>query len=124
MIEELVEPGLEASIFNCSFIKDNEISRETALINDFFEHVAKGKLVKYGLNDVKNAVNQGAVKTLLISEEIIKLSRERKRFKELESIINMAEKSGAQVEFISSKHDAGKMFHKFGGIGALLRYEV
>jgi len=34
----------------------------------------------------------------------------------------MAEETKARVEFISTRHESGMQFYKFGGIGAILRY--
>jgi len=116
-VKELIKTGIIDQI-----IAESEVSEETRVVDNFFEQVSKDKLIKYGLEDVKEAVNTGSVKTLLVSEGLITDFRERKRFKEIEDIINMAEQMKTKIEFISTKHDAGRQFHKFNGIGAILRY--
>jgi protein pelota len=118
-VKELIRNGIVKKV-----VKESEVTEEVNLINEFFEYINKGKKVKYGLKEVAEIAGSGAIKTLLISEGLITDLRKRKRFKEIEGIINMAEKNGANVEFIGTKHEEGKRFYRFGGIGSLLRYDL
>ncbi|MBD3312496.1 mRNA surveillance protein pelota [archaeon] len=118
-VKELINSGAISDI-----ISENEISEESRLVEEVLVRVKRGKLISYGLQSVTKAVTMGAADTLLISEGLIIDFRERKRFKELEELINKAESTGATVEFIGTRHEAGKQFYKFGGVAALLRYEV
>ena len=116
-VKELINSGTINKV-----ISESEVAEETVLVDEFFTQVSKGKLVTYGLKEVSEAVKSGRVKKLLVSEDLIIDLRERKTFKALESIINMAEATKSKIEFIGVKHAAGKQFYKFGGIGAILRY--
>jgi len=49
-------------------LKDSVIAREKAVMNRFFTELEKNGPVTYGLNEVKQAMEAGAVETLLISE--------------------------------------------------------
>lgn len=49
-------------------LKDSVIAREKATMNRFFTELEKNGPVTYGLNEVKQAIEAGAVETLLISE--------------------------------------------------------
>jgi len=49
-------------------LKDSVIAREKAVMNRFFAELEKNGLVTYGLNEVKQAIEAGAVETLLMSE--------------------------------------------------------
>ena len=49
-------------------LKDSVIAREKAVMNRFFTELEKNGPVTYGLNEVKQAIESGAVDTLLISE--------------------------------------------------------
>jgi len=118
-VKELIGSGALKEL-----VKEDEVSEETMIVEEFFRLINKDKLIKYGFNSVKEAVEKGAVKELIISEQLVIEHRERKTFKELEHIINMAESTGTKVEFIGVKHEAGKRFIKFGGIGAILRYQI
>jgi len=117
-VKELINNGTVKEL-----VKESEISEETSIIEEFFKRVGKEKLVAYGLKDVSKAVEAGAAETLIISEGLIIDARERKTFKEIERIINTAEEKKSAIEFIGMRHDAGKRFYRFGGIGTLLRFE-
>jgi protein pelota len=118
-VKELIRSGVIKKV-----IKVSELTEEAGLVNEFFEQVSKERKVKYGLKKVAEIADSGAVKSLLISEELITDFRKRKRFKEIEDIINMVEKKGAKIDFIGLNHEEGRRFYKFGGIGALLRYDL
>ncbi|MFA5405978.1 MAG: mRNA surveillance protein pelota [Candidatus Nanoarchaeia archaeon] len=118
-VKELINQGIIKEI-----VKESEISEETMIVEAFFKQVGKGKKVAYGMENVGKAVNNRAIETLIISEGLIIDSRERKTFKEIEQIINTADENKSIIEFVGTKHDAGKRFYKFGGIGAILRFEL
>jgi len=118
-VNELIREGVIDKVRS-----EDLITRETALVEEFLSGLAKQKLVKYGFKDVAEAVKLGAGRVLLISERLIIDFRARNRFKELEELLDNAEKLGTKVEFISDKHEAGERLYKLGGTALLLRYEV
>ena len=138
-----------------SLIQEASAVRERAIMQEFFEHLKKDDgLSVYGLEEVKNALNYGAVKTLLVSEEYdwvrVKLicqcgnqiekdikpgsvqkcpkcSSEMKieEEKELIDVLpEQAENLGSNVEIISVDSREGEQFKEIGGIGAILRYKL
>ena len=117
-INELIKRGIVDQV-----VKSNRISEETKLIEKFFEEIAKKNLAVYGINEVKKAVEYGAVETLLVSDSLINEYKEKEKFHELDNLMASAEKNGAKVKIISTEHDAGERFEKIG-IGALLRYKI
>ena len=70
----------------------------------------------YGLENVKKALEIGAVELLLISE-----SMDNKVSEELEQT---AENYGTKTEFISIETEEGQQFKNLGGVGAILRYNL
>ncbi len=110
-VKEIIKSGELKNI-----IKEAEAAKEAMLVEEFFKRVAMEKKVTYGMNKVKEAVIQGRAEKILISESLLE-----KSLKDLKGIINIGEKN-SEIEFISSKHELGKRFEKFCGIGALLRY--
>lgn len=108
-ISELIRRGIVEIV-----VKESRIAEETKFIEKFFEEISKDGLAVYGVKEVKRALNYGAVKVLLISNEFVSNA---------EDIISMAEKSKARILIISDKHEAGERFSKFL-IGALLRYKI
>jgi peptide chain release factor subunit 1 len=124
-------------------------------MQEFFEHLKKDDgLSIYGLEEVKNALDYGAVKTLLISEEYdwvrakltcqcgnkiekdIKLGSIQKcpkcnsemKVEEEQELIDVlseqAKSLGSGVEIISVDSREGEQFYQIGGIGAILRYKL
>jgi len=100
-----------------NILSEETITKEKALINRFFEMLAKepGKTA-YGLEKVKKALERGAVELLLLSESI-----ENKISEQLEET---AEAYGTKTEFISTETEEGEQFKNLSGIGAILRYKL
>jgi len=107
-LKELVEKAKD-------ILKKTQYIREIELVKKFFEHLGKNTgLVVYGYDDVKKALEIGAVEYVLISED----------YKEkLEEILELAKQSKAEVEVISKDHPEGEQFSNFK-IGAILRFKI
>ncbi len=98
-----------------SVLRDSRISQETALVEELMSRINRDGLAVYGKEETESAVNSGAVETLLISED---------KIPEFESIMDLAEKTGAKIRIISSDHEAGERFLHLGGIAGLLRFRI
>lgn len=138
-----------------SLIQEASATRERKIMEEFFEHLKKDDgLSVYGLEEVKQALDYGAIKTLLISEEYdwvrVKLScqcgyrteadvkldstekcpkcRSEMRIESQEELIDVlsdqAKKLGSETEMISVDTREGAQFKELGGIGAILRFKV
>ncbi len=99
-------------------IKESEIVKESQTIQEFFTHLNKDDGISvYGLEQIKEADNVGAVKVLIISEENI-------RKEEVSQLARQVEKKKGVVEIVSRTHDLGEQFHRMGGLGAILRFRI
>jgi len=138
-----------------SLIQEASATKERHIMEEFFEHLKKDDgLSIYGLEEVKNAMNYGAIKTLLLSEEFswtrAKLicecgykiekdinpervekcpdcGKELKIDQETNLIEILSEQTknlGAEVQVISVDSREGEQFKEIGGIGAILRYKI
>lgn len=97
---------------------EGRIAQEMRLINKVLEEIGKtSKLVAYGKSDVENASNAGAVETLLVLDNMV-------RMEEIEKIMNLVENTGGKVMVVSSEHEGGKQLGALGGIAGLLRYSI
>jgi protein pelota len=97
---------------------EGRIAQELRLINQLLQEVGKSSnMVTYGKNEVKNAVDAGAVKQLLIIDELL-------RNEDVERMMDVTENLGGKVMVISSEHEGGKQLSALGGIAALLRYAI
>jgi len=94
-----------------------EIMEEKKIMNQFFEFLARdpGK-VAYGLAQVKQAIEYGAVETLLLSEDL-----DDKTMEELEEL---AEKRDTHLKIISTETREGTQLKEMGKIAAILRYAL
>lgn len=97
-------------------VREEEVSKETRLLEEFFARISKkNPKTAYGLKQVGEKALAGAVEKLIVSDAHLKDERFR-------GIIDLVESFGGKTEIISSQHDKGEEFLKFGGVGAFLRY--
>ena len=111
---------------------------EKKLLSQFFDSIATatGDEVKYcfGLGDTLQALDMGAVETLLLWDKLptacpkdLAEQYEEDRRPELliEYLMFKSQEKGAKLELVSDSSDLGTQFTRgFGGIGCLLRYGV
>jgi len=94
-----------------------ELAVEKKIMKKFFDYLAKNEaMVGYGIDDVRKKLGMGAVDTLLLSES---LSDETISQFEEEAL-----KYGTKVQIISTETREGIQLKEFGGIGAIMRYEI
>ena len=105
-------------------LKQDRISKEMRHVEELLEEISKNNLASYGLEETKNAVGAGAVRTLLLTDEFIQKKREENVYEEIEIIIKNTDSSKGTVVIVSSEHEAGKKLNGLGGIGAILRYKI
>ena len=102
------------------------ISKEADLIDDLMEGIATGEKVSYGIEEVAEAADFGAVETLLVLDE--RLREERQGGGEwdvdVNEVIQTVERQGGEVAVFSSEFDPGRQLKNLGGIAAILRYRL
>lgn len=111
-IQEAIKLGIIKQIN-----KDNRVLIETHFIEKLFEEIKKDGLVAYGEEDVRNALNSGAVERLLISDVLT-------RTESGEKLLQLVRKTNSEFTIINTMHESGKKFEGIGGIAALLRYKI
>ncbi|MBI4896650.1 MAG: mRNA surveillance protein pelota [Candidatus Aenigmarchaeota archaeon] len=109
-IQEILRRGTIEKI-----VKHSALAEQTRLAEEFFTRVAKEEKVVYGVKQVSSAVAAGAVETLLVSSACVR---------EHEGLMKTCEQLGGIVKIIDNDHQAGERFLQFGGIAALLRYQI
>ncbi|MFH1420948.1 MAG: mRNA surveillance protein pelota [Candidatus Aenigmatarchaeota archaeon] len=112
------QPGMR-ELFNRKTVEkisaESEISEQTQLVERFFTEVSKDGLVVYGMDETKRCLESGAMETLFIADTLVK---------ENDEMVGLAEQMRTTVHIINSRHEAGKRFLMFGGIGGFLRYKI
>lgn len=112
-IREVLQKGLLEDMAT-----EGRIAEEMRVMTEALQEIGKtSNLVTYGKKEVETASQAGAVKQLLVVDELV-------REPDVEKIMNTTENLGGKVMVISSEHEGGKQLQALGGIAALLRYGV
>ena len=118
-IYEILNSGKLATV-----VSNHKMALESRYMQMFVESMGKndGKCA-YGIHDVKNAANQGAIEHLLVLDAAIR-NPDPKLRESIEEILNAVEATRGTVIIVSSQNPAGEQLHHYGDIIALLRYKV
>ncbi len=111
-IQEALKSGVGAKVF-----EDSRVAQETRLVERVLEAIARNAPCAYGRAEVAEAVDAGAVETLLVSESSV-------RDPEIEDLMRRAEAARGTVVLVSRHHEAGEKLESLGGIAALLRFPI
>ncbi|MFX1453329.1 MAG: mRNA surveillance protein Pelota, partial [Promethearchaeota archaeon] len=105
-------------------IKEMRITKEVELVQEFLTRLGKNKRnIAYGIDEIENAKNYGAIEHLLITDTLLRIDDVAKRQK-LDALLKEIEKLGGKIIIISSLHSAGEQLESFGSMVALLRFEI
>jgi len=110
-VQEAIKTGIIGQI-----TKENRVVFETSLVEKLFEEIKKNGLAAYGEEEVKNALLNGAVERLLITDILIRNERG-------EELLRLAKQNNSEFTIINTMHEAGKIIEGIGGVGALLRFK-
>ena len=111
-VQEAIKTGIIEQI-----TKENRVVFETSLIEKLFGEIKKDGLAAYGEQEVKNALMNGAVERLLITDVLI-------RNEKGETLLRLAKQNNSEFTIINTMHEAGKKIEGIGGVGALLRFKI
>lgn len=109
---EIVRRGLVERV-----TREDRLSLEMSLIEELLREISKDGLGAYGRLEIENAASMGAIKKLLVADELLRLNRS-----DVKDILEKARRTSAEVLVISTEHDAGRQLMALGGIAALLRF--
>lgn len=115
-IYEVIKRGTVDRVYH-----ENRVAKEVQLVEKVLENVAKNNgLATYGLREVEEAINYGAVETLLVLDELLKGDHREK----IEELMDAVRYSRGEVVVVSSEHEGGEKLKALGGLAALLRFRV
>ena len=113
-INELLKRGVVSQVAS-----EERAGNELALMEKFSTELRKDSgLVSYGAEEVKNAVAASAVETLMVIDELLRNN------KEIEAIVEEAEKKKVKLVVFSHESDGGRELEGFGGFAALLKFRM
>jgi len=105
-------------------LQRERVARELLLVDSVLGEIAKKGSVAYGIAQVSQAVEAGAVKSLLLTDGLVRKLREEGTFAKLDSVMRAVDDQKGEVVIIASDHQGGKRLDGLGGVAALLRYKL
>jgi len=128
-VHEVLKRGAIADIQD-----ETRIQQEAELIDELMARLSTDGAVAYGMDDVKQATDYGAVEHLLVLDDWLHENRVGQFGKsaddgerdgpDVDEVLESAEQQGGEITVFSSEFDPGQQLRNLGGIGALLRYEI
>jgi len=108
-VRELIEKASD-------LLKGHRYIEGVKAVEEFKYHLAKDDgLAIYGVNEIINALEMGAVEKIIVLEDLDKL----------DELIELADKKGASVILINDNVPEGMWIRKvFGGVVGILRYRI
>lgn len=105
---------------------ETRIAEEAGLIDDLMERIATGEKVAYGPESVAEAAEFGAVETLLVLDDKLRMERgpDGDWVIDVDQVVTSVEQQGGAVTVFSSEFEPGQQLRNLGGIAALLRYRI
>ncbi|MCD6559118.1 mRNA surveillance protein pelota [Palaeococcus sp. (in: euryarchaeotes)] len=114
-IYEVIRRGIVDRVYH-----ENRVAKEIQLVEKVIAEISKGGLVAYGLKEVQEAANYGAIEKLLILDELLRGEHKE----EIERLMEFARGMRSEVVVVSSEHEGGDKLRAIGGVAALLRYRI
>lgn len=105
-------------------LKDSRTRQEKELLDELLSAINKNEAATYGWKEVKAAIDAGAVRKLLLTEEFISEKRKAGEFGILNEKMRTVEVLRGEIHLISAKNESGKKLNGIGGIATLLRYRL
>jgi len=111
-------PGLQELVELCQdVLAEQEITKQKQALDEFFTRLAKDpEKVSYGLAEVEDRLNRGAVEKLILSKSLPK-----EKIRQFETL---AKSSSAEIHIVTKDTAQGVQFDNLGGAGALLRFTI
>jgi protein pelota len=101
-----------------------KVLQEAVLIENIMTHFADdADLIVIGIEEVSEASKRGAIKQLLIADLLIRGSSKKNKLK-IEEIITSVEKSGGNINIMSTANITGEQLVNLGSIIGILRYKL
>jgi protein pelota len=117
-ILELLKIGLPEQ-----FVGNLQLTEQTKLIDLVLEELSSdtGKIT-YGEENIKKAVEIGAVETLLVNDSLLHSTLEMREF--IDNISKIVKNYNGTINFINETLPSVEILNGLGGIAALLRYSM
>ncbi len=106
-------------------LQESRTREEQLAVDELLLEIRKDSgLAVYGWESVHHAAEQGAVRSLLLSDSFIRKRRLENAFAAVDETMKKVEHMQGEIHIISSVHEGGKKLDGLGGAGAVLRYKI
>jgi protein pelota len=102
-------------------MEESRIARESRLMDELLKEIALDGKAAYGLEEVKLALDYGAIDTLLVADEMLRVEREKGN---IDSFLQSVEHTQGKIVVFSTIFEPGQKLLALGGIAALLRFNI
>jgi protein pelota len=114
---EVLSQGLAGNI-----LSEHQMSKEILLLEEAWTRMATNNLIAIGEQELDDALQRGAIETLLIIADTLRDPQVRSFGTSWNEWAEQLTEIGAEIVQCSSDHDAGQQLLGFGGVAALLRF--
>ena len=119
-VNEVIKRGTVGKLY-----ADSRVAMEMELIERLMSSISKeDDLATYGTDDVRYAIECGAVSHLLVTDEVFRHANASGKGDELDALMEDTAQKRGDVVIVSSEHEGGRRLEGLGGIAALLRYAL
>ncbi|MCF7871975.1 mRNA surveillance protein pelota [Candidatus Woesearchaeota archaeon] len=101
-------------------LENERTSRELQAIENIMTAINHEKAC-YGIKETKQKINEGAVKFLVISENMLKKMKDENKYEEIDNLLKLAQSMQSEISFIIGKEPMQKL-DSLGGIAGTLRW--
>lgn len=101
--------------------EETRISNEAKLMERLLEEIAKDGMAAYGMDEVRRALDYGAIGALLIADETLREAREKE---DIDQFLMNVESARGKIVVFSTEFEPGQRLCSLGGIAALLRFNI
>jgi len=105
---------------------ETRIAREAEAIDELMTRISAGAKAAYGIDEVAEAVEYGAVEELLVLDDRLRQERAGEGDWDVDAneLLETVEQQGGEVTVLSGEFDPGQQLRNLGGVAALLRYRL
>jgi protein pelota len=105
-------------------IKQMRIAEEAEIVEEILKRLGKSEPnVAYGMEEVENATQMGAVEKLVLADTTLREASDEKRLL-VEDLMKNVEHKGGNIVIVSTENESGAKLIALGGIAALLRFAL
>ena len=105
-------------------MEDTKVAREVEVLNKFMRMLDTDEYrAYYGYAHVRMALEQNAIDSLLVTDELFRSSNVKTR-RQYVDLVEQTRENGGTVYIFSSMHVSGQQLQQVSGVAAILRYPL